>query len=237
MKILQIENKAAKLKLTEQVDKWSMDELCQEIERVYGAQAHASGADFGEITNCIEAAADTLEIEIHSPGGSVLDGYRLFNSITALRARGVHVTAHVTLAASMASVIAMAADRIHMRKGARMMIHEASAGSHGNAAEHRNRAELLESISDEIAGIYAQRTGIPQDEIRASMKKETWMNGEQAVALKFIADATKTKEANHKPGSNCANCQFFTAATGACTLFPGFSVPAAAWCSAWAKKA
>lgn len=59
----------------------------------------------------------------------------------------------------------------------------------------------------------------------------------QAVALKYVADATKTKEANHKPGSNCANCQFFTAATGACTLFPGFSVPAAAWCSAWAKKA
>ena len=59
----------------------------------------------------------------------------------------------------------------------------------------------------------------------------------QAIALKYVVDASKTKEANFKPGSNCANCQFFTAATGACTLFPGFSVPAKAWCSAWAKKA
>lgn len=59
----------------------------------------------------------------------------------------------------------------------------------------------------------------------------------QAVALKYVVDASKTKEPTFKPGSNCANCQFFTAATGACTLFPGFSVPAAAWCSAWAKKA
>ena len=58
-----------------------------------------------------------------------------------------------------------------------------------------------------------------------------------ASALGYVADAKATKHASFKPGSNCANCQFFTAATGACTLFPGFSVPAAAWCSAWAKKA
>ena len=58
-----------------------------------------------------------------------------------------------------------------------------------------------------------------------------------AVALAYVADAKTSKHASYKPGSSCANCQFFTAATGACTLFPGFSVPAAAWCSAWAKKA
>lgn len=58
-----------------------------------------------------------------------------------------------------------------------------------------------------------------------------------AIALAYVADAKTSKHPNFKPGSNCANCQFFTAATGACTLFPGFSVPAAAWCSAWAKKA
>ncbi len=58
-----------------------------------------------------------------------------------------------------------------------------------------------------------------------------------AVALGYVADASTTKHASFKPGSTCANCQFFTAATGACTLFPGFSVPAAGWCSAWAKKA
>jgi ATP-dependent Clp protease, protease subunit len=188
MKILTIENKAAKLKLTEQVDKWSMDELIEEIDKTYGAKAAASGNFTGEITNCIENAADTLDIEIHSPGGSVLDGYRLYAAIKDLRARGVYVTANVTLAASMASVIAMAADRIHMRKGARMMIHEASAATMGDADTHRNRADLLESISDEIAGIYANRTGIPQDEIRESMKKETWMDGKQAVALKFADD-------------------------------------------------
>jgi chromosome segregation ATPase len=94
----------------------------------------------------------------------------------------------------MASVIAMAADKIVMKKGARMMIHEASAATHGDAAEHRNRAELLESISDEIAGIYSARTKLPQDEIRESMKKETWMDGKQAVALGFADENFDTEE-------------------------------------------
>jgi High potential iron-sulfur protein len=59
----------------------------------------------------------------------------------------------------------------------------------------------------------------------------------QAKALAYIEDASKTKNPAHKPGSTCKNCQFFTAATGACTLFAGFSVAPAGWCSAWAKKA
>ncbi|MBW8368015.1 MAG: high-potential iron-sulfur protein [Arenimonas sp.] len=73
--------------------------------------------------------------------------------------------------------------------------------------------------------------------VQAQALKPLPVDNAQAVALKYILDATKTKEPIFKPGSNCGNCQFFTAATGACTLFPGFSVPAAAWCSAWAKKA
>lgn len=58
-----------------------------------------------------------------------------------------------------------------------------------------------------------------------------------AKALAYVEDAKTSKHPSFKPGSACANCQFFTAGTGACTLFPGFSVPAGAWCSAWAKKA
>jgi hypothetical protein len=58
-----------------------------------------------------------------------------------------------------------------------------------------------------------------------------------AKALAYTPDASTVKHASFKPGSSCANCQFFTAATGACTLFPGFSVAAKGWCTAWAKKA
>ncbi|MBP7891699.1 MAG: high-potential iron-sulfur protein [Arenimonas sp.] len=57
----------------------------------------------------------------------------------------------------------------------------------------------------------------------------------QAVALKYVTDAKKG--VGVKPGSNCANCSLFQAATKACGIFPGFAVAPAGWCSAWAKKA
>ncbi|MGH8106966.1 MAG: high-potential iron-sulfur protein [Arenimonas sp.] len=58
-----------------------------------------------------------------------------------------------------------------------------------------------------------------------------------AKALKYVDDAAKSKEPSKKPGSSCANCQFFTASSGACSLFAGFSVVPKGWCTAWAKKA
>jgi hypothetical protein len=62
-----------------------------------------------------------------------------------------------------------------------------------------------------------------------------------AVALAYAEDASKVSHPSFKAGSNCANCQFYTGAAdaerGPCTLFPGFSVAAAGWCTAWAKKA
>jgi hypothetical protein len=58
-----------------------------------------------------------------------------------------------------------------------------------------------------------------------------------AKALKYVENAAGNKEPGFKPGSECANCQFFTASNGACTLFSGFSVAPQGWCTAWAKKA
>jgi len=58
----------------------------------------------------------------------------------------------------------------------------------------------------------------------------------QAKALNYVEDATKVTNAMFKAGSTCENCQFFTAATGACAIFPGFAVAPKGWCSGWAKK-
>jgi hypothetical protein len=57
----------------------------------------------------------------------------------------------------------------------------------------------------------------------------------QAKALAYIEDAAQARHPNYKAGSTCANCQFFQASTGACSVFPGFSVAPAGWCLAWAK--
>jgi hypothetical protein len=59
----------------------------------------------------------------------------------------------------------------------------------------------------------------------------------QAKSLHYTEDAAKSDQPSHKPGSACANCQFFTAGSNACALFVGFQVAPAGWCTAWAKKA
>lgn len=187
MQILQIENKAGKVKLSEGVHSESVERLIEEMSLVFGATAASNGADFGELTNCYENAADTLDIEIHSPGGSVLDGYKLYHALLELRDRGVYVTATInSLAASMASVVAMAADKIRMVKGGRMMIHEVSTVTAGNAEQHAKAAELLNSMSQEIAEIYAGRTGKDVEEMRDMMKEETWMNASVAIEHGFV---------------------------------------------------
>jgi hypothetical protein len=62
------------------------------------------------------------------------------------------------------------------------------------------------------------------------------LDNAQAKALAYTEDASTVKHPLFKPGSDCANCQFFTAESGACAIFPGFSVAAAGWCSGWALK-
>ncbi len=58
----------------------------------------------------------------------------------------------------------------------------------------------------------------------------------QAKALGYVEDATKVTAANFKPGSDCANCQFFTTANETCSIFPGFTVEPKGWCTAWAAR-
>ncbi len=72
---------------------------------------------------------------------------------------------------------------------------------------------------------------------RAASLTKLPLDNPQAKALGYVEDASKSKHPSFKPGSMCGNCQFFTATTGACALFAGFSVAPKGWCSAWAKKA
>ena len=199
MELIEITNKAGKIKLNDIVMQPVMDRLISEIGKIFGANAAETGEYSGELTNCHENAVDTLEIEIHSPGGSVLDGYTLYTAIKEMRARGVYVTATInSLAASMASVIAMAADKIRMVPQGRMMIHDVQTGIRGNAQELRKQADLIDGMSDEIAAIYAARTGKEVTAMRGKMKEETWMNATVALADGFIDevyDPTDTKKA------------------------------------------
>lgn len=126
---------------------------------------------------------DVIDLRIHSSGGNVLDGWAIANSLKNHEAK---VIARIEgLAASMASVIACAADTIAIPSNAYMMIHNVAGGAFGSSDEMRSMADLIDKLSDDIANFYAQRTGKSVDEIHDMMAAETWMNGEDAVAEGF----------------------------------------------------
>lgn len=88
-----------------------------------------------------------------------------------------------------------------------------------------------------VAAVSLPLLGALSSTAKAQALKKLTADNAQAKALGYVDDATKTTNAAHKAGSTCSNCQFFTASSGACQLFPGYSVSAKGWCSAWAKKA
>lgn len=187
-----IENRKGKLKLNDGVHKESADKLIEELGRLYGPAAVAAQMRIGDVVCSADDALESVEVEINSPGGSVLEGTRIYNALREMSARGVHVSTTVNgLAASMGSVILMAGDERNMTQGSRIMIHEASTYAWGDARAMRKNADLLEGISAEIAGIYAERTGGDAKAIRDMMHAETWMTADQAKENGFVHNVIK----------------------------------------------
>lgn len=132
---------------------------------------------------------DLINLRINSPGGSVFEGMGIYTTLKSHKAR---VVAHVDgVAASMASVVAMSGDEIRMADGALMMIHDPRAGISGTSGEMRKQADFLDKVQDQIAGIYAERTGKPIDEIKTMMAATTWMDAAEAKANGFANHVTK----------------------------------------------
>lgn len=120
-----------------------------------------------------------LEVHINSGGGDVFDGLAIKN---ALEAHAAPVTTIVDgIAASIASVIAMAGTERVMMPGSMLMIHDALSYAGGNAAELTKMAQTLDEVSDNLAGVYARAAGGLPEQWRAAMKEETWYTADQAV--------------------------------------------------------
>lgn len=140
-----------------------------------------------------ELDVDELEVHINSPGGAVWDGVAIMNSLKKHRAR---VTVIVDgLAASAASVVAMAGDEIVMAEGSQMMIHQASGAAWGNAEILRETAAILDKIDLNLAGIYARRAGGSREAWLDVMREETWYNADEAVEAGLADRADESLEA------------------------------------------
>jgi ATP-dependent Clp protease protease subunit len=122
-------------------------------------------------------------LNINSPGGDVFDGIAIYNDLLAHKA---YVVVRVTgLAASAASLIAMAGDEVQIADNAFFMIHNAWSVAVGDAQVMKKRAGLLSKIDAELGDTYAARTGGDADDIREQMNEETWLNADEAVEQGF----------------------------------------------------
>jgi ATP-dependent protease ClpP protease subunit len=127
-----------------------------------------------------------IHLRINSPGGSVVEGTAIYN---ALRRHQGGLTVHIdALAASMASVIAMAGAPVYIADNALMMIHNPWTVSMGDSDQLRREADLLDKLKSTLVNAYKRKSGMEEEEIEEMMNKETWLDAVEAVALGF-ADA------------------------------------------------
>ena len=128
-----------------------------------------------------------LVVEINSPGGNVWDGLAIYNM---LRGRQAPVTTRVVgIAASIASIIALAGDSIEMAEASLFMIHDPSGMVAGTSDDMRKMANALDQHAEILAGIYTKRTGKTSAQIRAAMTAETWFTAQEAIQF-GLADKT-----------------------------------------------
>ncbi len=138
-----------------------------------------------------------VTVHINSPGGDVMAGAEIYSALRehSLSGRG-NVTVIVTaLAASAASIVAMAGDRILMHPVAYMMIHNPWTIAMGDAKELRKTAKVLDEISEGLISAYQTRTGKDRDELKKMLENTTWMSAvtcvEEGFADEIIGSGTQ----------------------------------------------
>lgn len=139
--------------------------------------------------------APNIALRINCPGGDVFEARAM---MTAIAEHPATVTAKIDgLAASAASVLALAASSVEIAEGGFFMIHNAWTFALGNAGDLRTTADLLDKVDGSLVADYVARSGKPADEIAAWMKAETWFNAQEAVDAGF-ADSVMPTSAKAK---------------------------------------
>ena len=145
----------------------------------WGVSAASFAQDLKDCGNNLKQ----INLHIHSPGGDVFDGIAIYN---LLKNHPANVTVYIDgLAASMASVIAMAGNEVIMPENAMMMIHKPWGIQGGDAEDMRKYADLLDKIENTLIPAYANKTGKTPEELAEMLSAETWLNGKECVEQGF----------------------------------------------------
>ena len=126
---------------------------------------------------------DDVEVNIASNGGDVFSASEIY---TMLRQYKANVTVNIQgLAASAASVIAMAGNKVNISPTAQLMIHQAASYGGGNKDDLAHEINVLDGIDKSIANAYESKTGMPQGDLLNMMAQETWIGAQKAVDKGF----------------------------------------------------
>ncbi len=166
-----------------------------------GGDWFGDGTTADTVERDLNALGDVSDIDvlIDSPGGAIFDGVRISNLLKQHKA-----TVNVVidgLAASAASVIAMAGDTIRMLPGTQMMVHNPWTLALGDAEAFRRSADMLDSIRDGMVDLYASRTGRDPKDIVKLMNAETWMTPAKAITEGFADEEMEAAPAERPAAS------------------------------------
>lgn len=126
----------------------------------------------------------TLNVRINSPGGDVFDGITIYNRLKQFKGtKKVYIDG---IAASIASIIALAGDEIIIGEGAMYMIHLPWTWAVGNRTDLDETVNRLMDIEEQMLSIYAKRSNLDKNEIRALLVKESWMGADEAIEKGFV---------------------------------------------------
>jgi len=149
-------------------------------------------ADFKKQLDAV--VGSTLALEINSYGGDVFTAVSMFNM---LKGSGKTINVKVMgVAASAASLIAMAGRTIEMPSNTFMMIHRASTATSGSCDELRKAADALEKVEESITATYVAKTGLAAEKVKVLLANETWLTAEEAVAMGFATKVTQAIDAH-----------------------------------------
>jgi ATP-dependent Clp endopeptidase proteolytic subunit ClpP len=172
-----IENKADKAEV------WIYEQIGEDFWSGGGTTAKSFQAELSKIK------ASQIDLHINCPGGEVFDGITIYNLI---KQHPANVTTYIDgLAASIASVIALAGNQVKMADNALFMIHNAWGMTAGDSKEMRKMADTLDKVNGSISMAYKDKTGMDDEKIAELMDAETWLSAQEAKNFGFVDEVTE----------------------------------------------
>lgn len=181
--LLKIKNVDTKFKITNKTETTAEIVIYEDIGANWWGEG-VSAKSFSEELKELPSSIKEITVRVNSPGGDVFDGITIYNRLKQHKAT---VTVYIDgLAASIASIIALAGDKVIAGEGSLFMIHKPMSAVYGNANEMEEMISRLDDVEEQLVGIYRRKTGLDRSEIKSMLSKETWLDATEALEKGFV---------------------------------------------------